>query len=1218
MQLIPVMTATAGGLSCTCPSDPRLVGDPVDTLSGAVFDRKLEFRLAGPLDLLWYRHYSSSQSHRCFAFGWGHTHEYDRRLRYFGDHFIYEIPVGLSIVFPPLGADGEEVARGGFRLRRLSSRRYQVFHHGEAAMQFEFESLVPRSAACLSRLFQGSHEILFQYTASQLLERIVDATGRIVRVAEGQDGRLRSLTLAAGRGEPETLLMSYHYDEQGNLTGTKNSSGHGHAFLYDASHRLVRVTGRKGFRFRFDYDDEGRCISATGDDQTYGVALCYKIPGHLTKVTRADGGEWNYSFDHAGGLTQIVDPLGGVQEFVRDERGKTLVELDPNGNATHYLYDDAGAAVAKITPDGHQFQLPEDPNAPNPFTHRVAANAAEYEYGRLLILDHLTLPDLAQAQALTLQPEARALLVMRSSGAQDTGPRVDFEVHPLGYLWWPEPRHGREFNALGKLVRQQDGNGRLRRWSYDPAGNPSRYQDFDGREWAYDYGSWHFLRAITNPLGATVQFSYTTNGKVAVCRDPGGARSEYRYDLKDQLIEVRRHGVVRETYTRDAVGNLLAKHASDGRELLRFEIGPANLPSRRLLASGDEHSFLYDDLGREVVAATRNDRIECAYDSMGNRTIDKRNGLGVVHLFRGWQRPIGSLVFDRFPIHYEWIADETLVITDPSGKSHQTRLLPHGVVERRFDNGRMETAQYDNVGRCLFKLAKLGSGELWRRRYHWSGEGELQLVDDNIFGDVRHEYDAAHRLRRRHIGGRVEQYEHDLADNLVAQPDLNGVTLADGNRLETANGWSFGYNDRNHIAVRQAGGTAIRYTYDSRDQLVRVESREGIWEAEYDAWGRRTRKTWAGETTEYYWNTDQLIGEVRSDGRVRLYVYADPLALVPVVFLDYESIDARPESGRRYMVFTNQIGVPCLIEDASGREVWRASIAPYGRAEVATESKVEFNLRFAGHYWDAALGLHYNRFRYFDPVLGRYLQSDPWGIAGGVNLYAYPNNPLLVADVRGLGDDEKKGDEPKKTTGDAEKDLPTATRKAADEERKKPSAERSVVMTGMKTPDGEITTGGSYKGPREEFKGLEGAPKTKEAYDKAAAEVRPPAGLSKEEADRFPKPEQSGRCGEAARMADHERKTGEMPPPGTEFHSDKVRGEKSPAHGEDIAACPYCSKVIDDKGYKSSSGTSPYDTAPSGTAPGDGAGSPAPAASGTGGSPEPAPSGTGSSGGEKE
>src|SRR5439155_9976367 len=54
------------------------------------------------------------------------------------------------------------------------------------------------------------------------------------------------------------------------------------------------------------------------------------------------------------------------------------------------------------------------------------------------------------------------------------------------------------------------------------------------------------------------------------------------------------------------------------------------------------------------------------------------------------------------------------------------------------------------------------------------------------------------------------------------------------------------------------------------------------------------------------------------------------------------------------------------------------------------------------HYFDRETGLHYNRFRYYSPELGRYLQSDPAGISGGLNLYAYSASPLSVVDVRGM------------------------------------------------------------------------------------------------------------------------------------------------------------------------------------------------------------------------
>lgn len=61
------------------------------------------------------------------------------------------------------------------------------------------------------------------------------------------------------------------------------------------------------------------------------------------------------------------------------------------------------------------------------------------------------------------------------------------------------------------------------------------------------------------------------------------------------------------------------------------------------------------------------------------------------------------------------------------------------------------------------------------------------------------------------------------------------------------------------------------------------------------------------------------------------------------------------------------------------------------------------NPRFAGQYFDAETGLHYNYHRYYDPKTGRYLTPDPISLAGGINLYAYAYaNPINLIDSFGL------------------------------------------------------------------------------------------------------------------------------------------------------------------------------------------------------------------------
>jgi RHS repeat-associated protein len=83
--------------------------------------------------------------------------------------------------------------------------------------------------------------------------------------------------------------------------------------------------------------------------------------------------------------------------------------------------------------------------------------------------------------------------------------------------------------------------------------------------------------------------------------------------------------------------------------------------------------------------------------------------------------------------------------------------------------------------------------------------------------------------------------------------------------------------------------------------------------------------------------------------------------------------------------------------------VWRAVYAPFGEATIDAASTATLNLRFPGQYYDQETGMHYNYFRYYDPETGRYMRSDPIGLVGGMNTYAYVlGSPLRWSDYRGL------------------------------------------------------------------------------------------------------------------------------------------------------------------------------------------------------------------------
>ncbi len=109
-----------------------------------------------------------------------------------------------------------------------------------------------------------------------------------------------------------------------------------------------------------------------------------------------------------------------------------------------------------------------------------------------------------------------------------------------------------------------------------------------------------------------------------------------------------------------------------------------------------------------------------------------------------------------------------------------------------------------------------------------------------------------------------------------------------------------------------------------------------------------------------------------------------------------------------YYIHNDDLGTPKLMTDINGTSVWEAYATPFGDASVNEDvdgdgGKVVMNIRQPGQYFDWESGFYYNYFRYYDPETGRYITSDPIGLNGGINTYAYvENNPLKYTDPKGL------------------------------------------------------------------------------------------------------------------------------------------------------------------------------------------------------------------------
>jgi RHS repeat-associated protein len=99
----------------------------------------------------------------------------------------------------------------------------------------------------------------------------------------------------------------------------------------------------------------------------------------------------------------------------------------------------------------------------------------------------------------------------------------------------------------------------------------------------------------------------------------------------------------------------------------------------------------------------------------------------------------------------------------------------------------------------------------------------------------------------------------------------------------------------------------------------------------------------------------------------------------------------------------DHLGTPVALTDQQGQITWAARYDPWGNIEEEfNPNNIEQNIRLPGQYHDRETGLYYNRHRYYDPKIGAYINQDPIGLRGGINIYQYVGNPSSYIDPMGL------------------------------------------------------------------------------------------------------------------------------------------------------------------------------------------------------------------------
>ena len=497
----------------------------------------------------------------------------------------------------------------------------------------------------------------------------------------------------------------------------------------------------------------------------------------------------------------------------------------------------------------------------------------------------------------------------------------------------------------------------------------------------------------------------------------------YGYDLDGNLVRAaNRHSITCFDYNGN--GQLIAQH--------QWKVPSKEENARNGLPETDWRDAQYDMLYLPVTETVR-----YHYDFNGNRTATV--------LPDG--RQINYLYYGSGHLHQISLDDE--VITDiERDKLHREIFRTQGKLASRYE--------LDPLGRLKKQIATLndltegGKGKTKvaagygqtavKRSYGYDRTGNLTHSTDQRTGTTRFEYDKLGRITQ----AGSELFAFDPAHNILDIPtekvkpypapspvgegrgegktaaplsaDLNPIT---DNRLKTYNGTTYYYDDLGNLIHRElADGEVQNYFYDLHDQLVKAEifKKDGTketWAYTYDALGRRIGKGRLKTSqevsddlenqTRFAWDGSHLLQEIHPDGRYT-YIYTDQDSYEPLAQVrNWTNEDGENRQQTRYF-HCDQIGIPREMTDKDGNLLWFGNYTGWGRLKEETRvtDTAYQPFRLQNQYADRETGLHYNFFRYYEPDVGRFVNQDPIGLMGGMNLYQFAPNTQQWIDHLGL------------------------------------------------------------------------------------------------------------------------------------------------------------------------------------------------------------------------
>ncbi|WP_258393609.1 MULTISPECIES: RHS repeat-associated core domain-containing protein [Stenotrophomonas] len=728
---------------------------------------------------------------------------------------------------------------------------------------------------------------------------------------------------------------------KGDLRSVTNALGQTvETLAYDAFGRPLSVKDANGVVTDYTYHARGWPTSVT-----------------VRGATTAEDRVTQISYWPTGQVQQVTEPDGSSVTYVYDAAQRLTDIADNSGNTIHYVLDNAGNRLKEDTLD--------------------AGGTLRRTLAR-------TFNTLGQLTAL------------KDAGNHATGFAYDANGNPQTVTDALQRVTSQQYDPLNRLAQTlQDVGGVAAeiRSQYNALDQVTQVTDPKGLHTTYAYNGFGDMTGQVSPDSGASSFTVDAAGNRKTATDARGVTATYHYDALNRLIGIAYPDpnldigysydvapaacAADERFAKGRLGQVL--HANGSTQYCHDRFGQVTRKVQTVNGVASTLRYAYSKSGR-LTALTYPDGSVADYvrDTQG-----RISQIGLTRPGQARQIVVNNVTYAAFGPATGWTYGNGRQLQRPLDLDYRPQAV-HDPAAGGLSLG----YGYDPVG-SITEL-KNGAGSSVLAKYAYDALGRLTQTQDGTTGTPieTYAYDATGNRTALTTSAGTASYTYPATSHRLTAVDGEARSHDAAGNTTSIGSKAFTYSDANRMnAVKQGNATLESYGYNHRGERVlrtpaggaaqiTLYDEAGQWLGNYSATGQ------AQQQAIWLDNYPVALINVPTTGVPELtYVQPDHLG-TPRVVIDPVRDVAIWEWSNKSEVFGNQI--PSADPDGDG---------------VA----FELALRFPGQQATDASGMFYNYQREYDPVVGRYSQSDPIGLMGGMSAYAYVDGaPTLAIDALGL------------------------------------------------------------------------------------------------------------------------------------------------------------------------------------------------------------------------